>query len=213
MDGEMPPMGGDPNMGADPNMGGDMIGMDPNMPMGDPQMQIPADNGAFDTNFDAGVEADEEQDPKRFIQQLTGKLSQSLRKYNETLPQPDVDLDKYVAGMIVKQAIEGLSPEDTKDILDKVKSGDVEDNPEGNAEGGQPAPAQEPAEQMPAPAQVPFDGQESKKRSRKKSKLDELLIQGEYERRKEADAENEPKTKGNGGGIRKKALSSPELKK
>ena len=40
-------------------------------------------NNEFDTNFDPGVEADEEQDPKKFIQQLTGKLSQSLRKYNE----------------------------------------------------------------------------------------------------------------------------------
>lgn len=81
----------------------------------------------FDSNFDAGVEANEETDPKKYIQQLTGKLSQSLRSYNENLPQPDTDLDKYVAGMIIKQAIEGLSPEDTNEILSKVKTDGAEE--------------------------------------------------------------------------------------
>ena len=76
----------------------------------------------FDTNFDAGVDADEETDPKRYIQQLTGKLSQTLRSYNEELPQPDADLNKFVAGMINKQAIEGLDQNDVDDILKKIKS-------------------------------------------------------------------------------------------
>ena len=86
----MPPMdytmmGGDPN-GAMPPMD------DPNMMGGD------MGNGSeFDTNFDAGVDADEDTDPKKYIQQLTGKLSQSLRKYNSSLPQPETDLCKYVA--------------------------------------------------------------------------------------------------------------------
>lgn len=101
------------------------------MPM-DYDMGNIQDNGEnqFDTNFDAGVEADEETDPKKYIQQLTGKLSQSLRSYNENLPQPDADLDKYVAGMIIKQAVEGLSPEDTNEILDKVKNDGAEETPE-----------------------------------------------------------------------------------
>ena len=96
------------------------------------------DNGGasqFDTNFDAGVEADENTDPKKYIQQLTGKLSQSLRSYNETLPQPDADLDKYVAGMIVKQAIEGLSQEDTDDILNKIKNNET---PDDSVDGQEP---------------------------------------------------------------------------
>lgn len=112
------------------NMGGDFM---PQGDMGMPQgqmggMDMPQDDmgmnsqSQFDTNFDAGVEADEEQDPKKFIQQLTGKLSQSLRKYNDDNGQPDVDLNKYVAGMIVKQAMDGLSPEDAEDIIDKVKA-------------------------------------------------------------------------------------------
>ena len=120
------PMGGG-NMGQ---MGGDMPPMNDNQPpMGDDGM-----NSEFDTNFDAGVDANEQEDPKKFIQQLTGKLSQSLRKYNNEQPQPDAELSKYVCGMIVKQAIEGLKPEDVEDIMKKIKSDDDFDNdtPEDN---------------------------------------------------------------------------------
>ena len=121
-----PPMGGG-NMGQ---MGGDMPPMNDNQPpMGDDGM-----NSEFGTNFDAGVDANEQEDPKKFIQQLTGKLSQSLRKYNNEQPQPDAELSKYVCGMIVKQAIEGLKPEDVEDIMKKIKSDDDFDNdtPEDN---------------------------------------------------------------------------------
>lgn len=99
-------------------------------PMGDSFNQVGDEmpTNQFDTNFDAGVEADEETDPKRYIQQLTGKLSQSLRSYNEGLPQPDADLSKYVAGMIIKQATEGLSSEDANDILKKVTDSGNEDD-------------------------------------------------------------------------------------
>lgn len=131
------------DMGMDMGMGG---GAMPEQDFGNDQMmggQFPADGGMdaanpFDTNFDAGVEADEETDPKRYIQQLTGKLSQSLRSYNEGLPQPDADLSKYVAGMIVKQASEGLSQGDVKEILDKLNgengdsSNDAPQEPNGN---------------------------------------------------------------------------------
>lgn len=131
----IPPMG-DPMMGQDPsmmgsNMGGVMppiddpnvLGQDPSMMGGD------MGNGSeFDTNFDAGVDADENTDPKKYIQQLTGKLSQSLRKYNGNLPQPEADLCKYVAGMILKQTTEGLTDSDKKEIVDKVNGGGNGDN-------------------------------------------------------------------------------------
>ena len=103
-------------------------------PMDDNGME---NNNEFDTNFDPGVEADEEQDPKKFIQQLTGKLSQSLRKYNERNGQPDVDLSKYVAGMITKQAMAGLSQEDADEIIDKIQADEnfsMEDGDNGNQE-------------------------------------------------------------------------------
>ena len=111
-------------------------------------------NNEFDTNFDPGVEADEEQDPKKFIQQLTGKLSQSLRKYNENNGQPDVDLNKYVAGMITKQAMEGLSQDDAEEIIDKIKADEdfsVEDNGDGNQsfEQGNDQTMQQMNNQMP----------------------------------------------------------------
>ena len=87
---DFPPMGGDemPPMGMENDneemmMGGDMEGNGDN--------QMPTD---FDSNFDAGVEADEETDPKRFIQQLTGKLSQSLNSYNNENGEPDTELGK-----------------------------------------------------------------------------------------------------------------------
>lgn len=128
---EEPPMDGgfDGGMMGDGGMG--MGEGDPNMPvMDDGSMPMDGQN-PFDSNFDPGVEADEEQDPKRFIQQLTGKLSQSLHQYNEGLPQPDADLGKYVAGMIIKQAIEGLSQEDKAEILDKVNNDEPMEEPQG----------------------------------------------------------------------------------
>lgn len=107
--------GGGQEMGGIPPMDGQM-----------PQDGMDDDSSEFDTNFDAGVDADEDSDPKKFIQQLTGKLSQSLRKYNENLPQPDAELSKYVAGMILKQSTEGLTDGDKKEIIDKV--GEDSDN-------------------------------------------------------------------------------------
>lgn len=100
-------MGGDPNMmGGDPNA----IGGDPNA-MGDNQ---------FGGNFDAGVEADEDTDPEEFIQQLTGKLSQSLKDYDDQNPGK-LDLDKYVIGMIVKQAVKGMDEGERKKVIKKIK--------------------------------------------------------------------------------------------
>lgn len=117
----MPPMDMQPEMGND--MGGDFMqqgqDMGQGMPMDGQMGEVP---NQFDTNFDAGVEADEEQDPKKYIQQLTGKLSQTLQKYTDNNGQPDVDLNKYVAGMITKQAMKGLSEEDAEEIIDKVKA-------------------------------------------------------------------------------------------
>lgn len=117
---DMPPMDMMPQDMTANNMGGfpNQQNMD-NLPQMDGGI---GQESEFDTNFDAGVEADEEQDPKKYIQQLTGKLSQTLRKYNEDNGQPDVDLNKYVVGMIAKQGTEGLTKDDTDEILNKIKS-------------------------------------------------------------------------------------------
>lgn len=108
---EMPPMGNQEEMPLDTPMPDDM---DMN-PEGDMENQ-------FDTNFDAGVEADEDADPKKYIQQLTGKLSQKLNSYNNDNGQPDTELGKYVLGMLVKQGVKGMDDSDKQDIIQKIKT-------------------------------------------------------------------------------------------
>lgn len=95
---------------------------DANMPdesMMNPDEQAQSD---FDTNFDAGVEADEDTDPKKYIQQLTGKLSQTLNTYNNEIGEPDVELGKYVLGMLVKQGTKGMGEDDKKEIIKKINT-------------------------------------------------------------------------------------------
>jgi hypothetical protein len=103
-----------------------------------------------DEPFDAGVEADEESDPKKFIEQLTGKLGQSLRKYNEDQGQPDFELEKFAVNSLLSATHTGeMPPEDQKDIIKKIKSSgkgdgdeepsdddtsDTEETPEDNGE-------------------------------------------------------------------------------
>ena len=123
MGGEMPPM--DPSMGGDPNMPmDDTMPEDGAMPPADAEMPT-----SFDSNFDAGVEADEETDPKKYIQQLTGKLSQSLNSYNNENGEPDTELGKYVLGMLVKQGVKGMDDKDKKEIIKKINTASDEDTP------------------------------------------------------------------------------------
>ena len=112
---EMPPMDASAEMPEAP--------MEPEMTGDDTQNQFPSD---FDSNFDAGVEADEETDPKKFIQQLTGKLSQSLNSYNNENGEPDTELGKYVLGMLVKQGTKGMDDSDRKEIIKKINTNDSE---------------------------------------------------------------------------------------
>jgi hypothetical protein len=83
----------------------------------------PKDDKPFDdTPFDAGVEADEESDPKKFIEQLTGKLGQSLRKYTEAQGQPDFELEKFAINSLLSAThTSEMDSEDQEDIIKKVK--------------------------------------------------------------------------------------------
>ena len=89
----------------------------------------------YDTNFDAGVEADEDSDPKTYIQQLTGKLSQSLNSFNDE-QGPDAGLNKYVASMIVAAACKNLDEKAKKEIIEKINSAssDTEEEMPDNGE-------------------------------------------------------------------------------
>ena len=82
---------------------------------------IQDDEGPFDSNFDAGVEADEDEDPKKYIQQLTGKLSQTLNTYNNENGD-DEELSKYVGKMIVKAAAKGLDEKGRKELIKSINT-------------------------------------------------------------------------------------------
>ena len=137
-----------PQDGMDAQFGG--VSSDPAMEEPMPEQNTDIN---FEADFDAGVESNEEEDPKKFIQQLTGKLSQSLRKYNENQPKPDAELSKYVAGMVLKQALEGLSQKDVSDIMDKVETDGEEEDLEQQVQ--MDVPQQE--EPMPQPEQAPMN--------------------------------------------------------
>lgn len=88
-----------------------------------------------DEPFDAGVEADEDTDPKKFIEQLTGKLGQSLRKYTEEKGQPDFELEKFAINSLLSATHTGeMDNEDQKDIIKKVKKSGIGDDTETDTE-------------------------------------------------------------------------------
>lgn len=118
------PMGQTGDFG-EPGLAG--VPMDPNAQMGNDGA-----SSQFDTNFDAGVEADEETDPKHYIQQLTGKLSQSLNSFNNE-QGPDAGLSKYVASMIITAACKNLDDKAKKELIEKINSASSDDE---NLDGG-----------------------------------------------------------------------------
>ena len=140
----------DPSM-QDPNA----MGGGPNMMGGDPGMEDPnaMGNDQFGGNFDAGVQADEDTDPEEFIQQLTGKLSQSLKDYDEQNPGK-LDLDKYVIGMIVKQAVKGMDEGERKKVIKKIKETPLPSDDQmedASTEGVESDPALDGGEEMQTP--------------------------------------------------------------
>lgn len=82
----------------------------------------------YGNDFDAGVGADENEDPEKYLQQLTGKLCAKLKKYNDEKPEPDAGMCKYIAGMVLAQCTKGLDEKEKDEILSKLtKSDDGED--------------------------------------------------------------------------------------
>jgi hypothetical protein len=94
----------------------------------------PSDKPFDDEPFDAGVEADEDSDPKKYIEQLTGKLGQSLRKYNESQGQPDYELEKFAINSLLSAShTSEMDENDQADIIKKVKTaGNNDDNQDDN---------------------------------------------------------------------------------
>ncbi len=94
--------------------------MDGDMPSGD----MGNDDKPFDDEpFDAGVEADEESDPKKYIQQLAGKLGQTLRNYTETQGGADLELEKFAINSVISAThTSDMDPSDRKDIIKKINT-------------------------------------------------------------------------------------------
>lgn len=91
-----------------------------------------------DTPFDAGVEADEESSPEKYIQQLSGKLGQSLRQFTKDSGQPNFDLEKFAINSVLSATNSGeMDQEDQSDIISKVKSSstDASDSSSDGSEG------------------------------------------------------------------------------
>jgi len=87
-----------------------------------------------DEPFDAGIDADETSDPKKFIQQLTGKLGQSIRKYESEIGQADLELEKFAINSVLSATNTAeMDSEDQKDIIDKVKTSGLENDVEPEA--------------------------------------------------------------------------------
>jgi hypothetical protein len=146
--------------------GGDEIPTDNSTPaFGDTNQDVESDpfggdaegdDKPFDDEpFDAGVEADEDSDPKKFIEQLSGKLGTSLRKYTETEGQPDFELEKFAVNSVISAThTSDMDEEDQKEIIKKVKTaGRGDDNvdagseedlgdelPDAEPEGGEESP-------------------------------------------------------------------------
>ena len=124
------PMGDDSFMNQDPLPGNNPQGQAPapmpNTPMPDsPLPETPTD------------EQPEQEGGKDGIQQMAGQLSQMIRDYNSEQPQPDVETNKFAAGMVIAAAIKDLDEKDRKDILKKLKAGEfdeVQENPEPQME-------------------------------------------------------------------------------
>lgn len=92
-----------------------------------------------DQPFDAGVEASEESDPKKFIQQLSGKLGQSLRKFSEN-DGIDLELEKFAVNSVLSAThTSQMDSQDQNDIIDKVKTSGNNSDDKSNSDTGNDA--------------------------------------------------------------------------
>lgn len=128
------PMGGAP--GGDP-MGGP-TGPDPMS--GGPGGVDPMDNDSLENdgsdNGDFGGNDDSEENlgSKEAVEKYSGKLSQALYTYNKESEEPDVDLNKYAAKMINKQASQVLTDKAKKEVIKTIKNGSMGNDDEDEGE-------------------------------------------------------------------------------
>lgn len=96
-----------------------------------PEMpEAPADDKPFDKEpFDAGIDVDEESDPKKFIEKLSGKIGQSLRDYTEKQGQPDFELEKFAINSLISATHTAeMDEKDKNDIIKKINKAGEDDS-------------------------------------------------------------------------------------
>ena len=96
-----------------------------------PEMpEAPADDKPFDKEpFDAGIDVDEESDPKKFIEKLSGKIGQSLRDYTQKQGQPDFELEKFAINSLVSAThTSEMDEQDRNDIIKKINKAGENDS-------------------------------------------------------------------------------------
>lgn len=118
---------------------GDLDSLDGGEPMGEPMGGEPSNDKPFDDKpFEAGVEADENSEPEKYIQQLAGKLGTTLRKYSDERGQPDFDLEKFAINSVISATHSAeMDEEDQNDIINKVKNSGGEEDQGGEQQGGE----------------------------------------------------------------------------
>jgi hypothetical protein len=86
--------------------------------------EAPANDNPFDKEpFDAGIDVDEEADPKKFIEKLSGKIGQSLRDYTKAQGQPDFELEKFAINSLVSAThTSEMDEKDRNDIIKKINT-------------------------------------------------------------------------------------------
>ncbi len=87
-----------------------------------------------DEKFDAGVDVNEEEDPKKYLEKLTGKLAQTLRTYSKD-EGADYELEKYILNSIISAThTSQMEPEDQQKIIKKVEEAGSPDEADVQAE-------------------------------------------------------------------------------
>ena len=136
--------------------------------------------------FDAGIDVDEDADPKKYIEKLTGKLAQKLRDYNGT-NQDDI-LNKFVINSLIPASVPQMSDEDAQDVIKKVQDNIGKEQSNGGEpnleqpttpepEQPQETKGQEPEQQQQLPPKMESKVAKSSKKVVKESEAIDALIE------------------------------------
>ena len=111
--------GADMQMSTTPPLNQPPMGNEGMDNMGDGNMEMPMDNNSM---------GDDENTKE--VQELSGKLSQKLGEINSA--NPNSDLSKYAASMVLSQALKGMDDSDAEEVKNKLNNTENDDNQQMN---------------------------------------------------------------------------------